>query len=115
MALLDYKLVRFSHDKRHVTATLRVYRGAITTEDEMRGTPPEPTPVTRYRRIATVAERTFEYDVPQDMSREDFLRKARAYFNNKLLTYAQANGHTVITEQQDTSDLEPVDNETGTL
>jgi hypothetical protein len=114
MALLDYKLVRFSHDKRHVTATLRVYRGAVTTEDE-RNINGEMVPVTRYRRIATVAERTFEYDVPQEMSKEDFIRKARAYFNNKLLTFTQKNGHTIITEQQDTTDLEPVDNETGNL
>jgi hypothetical protein len=114
MALLDYKLVRFSHDKRHVTATLRVYRGAVTTEDE-RNINGEMVPVTRYRRIATVAERTFEYDVPRDMTRNEFITKARAYFNNKLLTFAQNNGHTVITEQQDTTDLEAVSNETGTL
>jgi fructose-specific component phosphotransferase system IIB-like protein len=62
-----------------------------------------------------IAERTFTYDVPRDMTREEFLTKARAYLNNKLLTYAQKNGHTVITEQQDTSELESVSNETGTL
>lgn len=113
MALLDYKIVRFSHDKRHVDATVRVYRGSITTENETIGG--ELLPVTRYRRIAVVAERNFSYDVPRDMTREEFLAKARAYLNNKLLNYAQRNGHTVITEQQDTSELEAVSNETGTL
>lgn len=111
MALLDYKIVRFSHEGRHVIATVRVYRGAITTEQELvDGTLQD---VTRYRRIATVRERTFEYDVPQDMSKEDFLRKGRAHLNKKLLDFASANGHTVITQQQDTTDLEAVTNETG--
>lgn len=113
MALLDYKIVRFSHEGRHVDATVRVYRGAITTQDEETSTGLQS--VTRYRRIATVAERTFSYDVPRDMTREEFLTKARAYLNNKLLTYATAHGHTVISEQQDITDLESVSNETGTL
>lgn len=113
MALLDYKIVRLSHDKRHVDATVRVYRGAITTQNEtING---EVQSVTRYRRIATVAERTFSYDIPRDMTREEFLQKGRSYLNNKLLNYATANGHTVITEQQDISELEGVSNETGTL
>lgn len=115
MALLDYKIVRFSHEKRHVDATVRVYRGAVTTENEPVGLSGELQPVTRYRRIATVAERNFSYDVPRDMTRAEFLAKARAYLNKKLLTYANAHGHTVITEQQDISELEAVSNETGTL
>lgn len=113
MALLDYKIVRFSHDKRHVDVTVRVYRGAVTTENE--NTIDGIQPVTRYRRIAVVAERNFSYDVPRDMDRQEFLQKARAYLNNKLLNYATARGHTVITEQHDIADLEPVDNETGEL
>jgi hypothetical protein len=110
MALIDYKIVRFSHEGRHVVATVRVYRGAITTEQE-----PTPTglqDVTRYRRILKVRERTFEYDVPRDMTREEFLVKARAYLNQKLLDWAATNGHTVITEQQDTTGNEPMLNET---
>lgn len=112
MALLDYKITRLSHEGRHVTADVRVYRGAITTEQEEVNR--ELVDVTRYRRIATVRERTFEYDVPRDMTREEFLTKVRAYLNNKLLTYAAANGHTVITEQQDIADYEPVVNEVET-
>jgi hypothetical protein len=110
MALLDYKIVRFSHDGRHVTANVRVYRGAVTTEQEFVDSILQD--VTRYRRIASIGERTYEYYVPQDMSKEEFLRKARAYFNNKLIAYAQSNGHTIITQQQDTTDLEAVSNET---
>lgn len=113
MALLDYKIVRFSHEGRHVEATVRVYRGAITTENEITGLANELQPVTRYRRIAVVGERNFSYDVPRDMTRAEFLAKARAYLNNKLLTYATARGHTVITEQQDISELESVTNEGG--
>lgn len=115
MALLDYKIVRFSHEGRHVDATVRVYRGAVTTEDELTGISRELAPVTRYRRNAMVAERTFSYDVPRNMTREEFLQKARAYLNNKLLNYATAHGHTVIIEQQDITDLEEVTNDTGTL
>lgn len=109
MALLDYKIVRLSHEGRHISADIRVYRGAITTQqEEVDG---DMTDVTRYRRAAKVREFHVEYDVPRDMSREEFITKARAHLNNKLLMYAQANGHTVITEEQDTSDLEPVANE----
>ena len=115
MALLDYKIVRFSHEGRHVEATVRVYRGAITTENEIVGLTNELQPVTRYRRIAVVGERNFSYDVPRDMTRAEFLAKARAFLNNKLLNYATAKGHTVITDEQDITDLEPVSNETGTL
>lgn len=115
MALLDYKIVRFSHDKRHVVATVRVYRGAVTTENETVGPMGEQGPVTRYRRTAMLAERTFEYDVPRDMTRAEFIEKARAYINNKLLAYATKNAHTVITDQRDVSKLEAVANETGTL
>ena len=115
MALLDYKITRFSHEGRHVEVDVRVYRGAVTTENQTVDAFGTQEPVTRYRRIATVAERTFSYDVPRDMTREEFLQKGRAWLNNKLLNYAQANGHTVITEQQDLSDLEAVSNETGTL
>lgn len=109
MALLDYKIVNISHDKRHISAKIRVYRGAITTEQEEVAR--EMVDVTRYRRIAKVREFHLEYDVPRDMTRKEFLQKARAYLNNKLLAYAQANGHTVITEQHDISDYEPVLNE----
>lgn len=109
MALLDYKIVRFSHEGRHVSADIRVYRGAIATlPEEVDGQLQD---VTRYRRAAKVREFHVEYDVPRDMTREEFLQKARAYLNNKLLAYAQANGHTVITQQQGITDLEPVDNE----
>lgn len=115
MALLDYKIVKFTHEGRHVDVTVRVYRGAVTTEDEKDIVDGSMVPVTRYRRIAKVAERDFSYDVPRDMTKAKFLQKARAYFNNKLLNYATANGHTVIGQQQDITDLEAVDNETGTL
>lgn len=70
--------------------------------------------VNQYVRIAKVAERSYEYDVPRDMTREEFLVKARALLNQRLLTFAQANGHTVITQQQDTTDFEPVNNESQT-
>jgi hypothetical protein len=109
MALLDYKITRLSHNGRHVTANVRVYRGSVTTEqDSVNGTMQD---VTRYRRIAKVREFTVDYDVPRGMTRDEFATKARAYLNNKLIAYAQANGHTVINQQQDITDYEPVDNE----
>lgn len=112
MALLDYKIVRFSHEGRHVTADVRVYRGAITTAQEIVDQSLQD--VTRYRRTAKVLEKHFEYDVPSDMTRDEFLKKARAYLNKKLLDYATAHGHTVITDEQDITDLETVTNESGT-
>lgn len=106
MALLDYKIVGFSHKGRHVKVSIRVYRGAVTSEQEGAEN------VTRYRRIEKVRERTFEYDVPRDMTRDEFVRKVRAHLNQRIVTWAGANGHTVITEERDTSEYEPVDNET---
>lgn len=107
MAILDYKIVDFSHDKRHVKATVRLYTGEVTTEPETFEDTTQD--VTRYRRTAKVAEKTYEYDVPRDMTKEEFLRKGRAYLNKKLQDYATANGHTVIDEQLDLTDFEDFD------
>lgn len=105
MALIDYKIVRFSHEGRHVSALVRLYRGAMQdVEEPMVGGGTQT--VNRYVRIALVAQRTYEYDVPRDMSREEFIVKARAYLNNKLMAFAESNGHTVIPPQQDTAGLE---------
>jgi len=112
MALLDYKIVRFSHEGRHVSADICVYRGAVTTEQE--NVDGDLQDVTRYRRIAKVLERHFEVDVPRDMTREEFLIKVRAYLNKKLLDYASAKGHTIITQQQDLTDYEDFSNEVVT-
>jgi hypothetical protein len=112
MALIDYKIVQFSHEGRHVKIKARIYRGAVTTEQEE--VERELVDVTRYRRNAMVRERVFEYDVPRDMTRQEFITKVRAYLNSKLIQFAQANGHTVIDEQQDISELESVVNETET-
>lgn len=118
MALLDYKIVRFSHEGRHVSADVCVYRGSIqnVTEPDWESFEiPRPSrTVSRYVRIAKVRDFHLEYDVPRDMTRAEFLAKVRGFLNNKLVTYAQANGHTVITEQQDISDYEPVNNEIET-
>jgi len=117
MALLDYKIVRYSHNGRHVSADVRVYRGRM--EDETHTNLDGSTFTTnRYVRIAKVRTFHLEYDVPRDMTRDmtrkEFVAKVRAYLNNKLLTYAQVNGHTVISQQQDTSEYEDVVNESET-
>lgn len=113
MALLDYKIVRYSHSGRHVSADVRVYRGRM--EDETHTNLDGSTFTTRrYMRIAKVRTFHLEYDVPRDMTREEFVAKVRAYLNNKLLTYAQANGHTVISKQQDVSEYEDVANKSET-
>ncbi len=113
MALLDYKIIRYSHNGRHVSADVRVYRGRM--KDETHTNLDGSTFTTeRYMRIAKVRTFHLEYDVPKDMTREEFVRKVRAYLNNKLLTYAQKNGHTVISQQQDVSEYEDVVNESET-
>lgn len=113
MALLDYKIVRYSHNGRHVSADVRVYRGRM--EDETHTNLDGSTFTTeRYVRIAKVRTFHLEYDVPRDMTREEFVAKVRAYLNKKLLTYAQANGHTVISQQKDVSEHEDVVNESET-
>lgn len=112
MALLDYKIVRFSHEGRHVTTDVRVYRGAITTQQELVDGAMQD--VTRYRRTAMVLEKHYEYDVPIDMTREEFITKARKYLNNKLIIYANNHGHTVITKEKDVEGLDEVTNESET-
>lgn len=110
MALLDYKIVSFSHVNRHVVVKVRVYRGTVGAETEFNSITHQNESITRYRRAAKVREFTLTYDVPRDMTREEFIQKARAYLNKRLLDYAAANGHTVITEQQDITGLEEVSN-----
>ena len=112
MALIDYKIVRIQRENRHIEIVVRLYRGSVTTQDELVGMQFVSTPITRYRRTAVVAQRKFTYDIPRDMTKEEFFVKARTYLNKKLLDYAAANGHTVIDEEQDITDLEPVANET---
>lgn len=109
MALLDYKITRLSHEGRHVTVTIRVYRGSIGTESESGNG--VPTDVTRYRRIALVRERTLDFDVPRDMSANEFARKTRGVLNRRIIDWADLNGHTIISQQQDLTDYEPVLNE----
>ena len=111
MALLDYKIVNYSHEGRHVSATVRVYRGAYQNVTEPIGNGETKT-TNRYVRAAKVRERTFEYDVPRDMTRSEFITKVRAHLNKKLMEWAAANGHTVITEQQDVTAYEAGLNET---
>ena len=114
MALLDYKISNFSRDGRHVKALVTVSRGSFQDVVEP-VTPPSvtggTTTVSRYVRIAKVRERIFEADVPRDMTAGEFFRKVRAHLNKKLLDWASANGHTVITAQQDISEYEPFSNE----
>jgi hypothetical protein len=112
MALLDYKIVRYSHEGRHVSADVRVYRGSVTTEQEYFDG--QMVDITRYRRIAKVREFHLEYDVPRDMTRTEFFTNVRGYLNKKLVNYAAANGHTVITPQQDVADYEAGVNEVET-
>lgn len=112
MALIDYKIRKLSHEKRHVSINVAIYRGRIqdvTQYDFMTGNDVVTPNV--YVRIAKMREFTIEYDVPRDMTRQEFLTKAQAYLNNKILTYAQNNNHTVISVQHDITKLEPVTNE----
>lgn len=109
MALLDFKIAKIQKNKRHIAVTINVYRGKVTIEDEL--VDDKLAPVKRYRRIAKVGSRTFEYDVPKDMTRKEFMPKARAFLRNKLLTFAETKSHTVITQQRDISKLEAVTNE----
>lgn len=110
MALVDYKIKSFSHEGRRVSVTVGVYRGAF--QDVEIGTPSAPETVNVYVRTNLLATRSYQYTVPRDMTRQEFLIMARGYLNDKLLTWASANGHTVIDQQQDTSQTEVVAEET---
>lgn len=112
MALIDYKIKRLSHEKRHVTVDISVYRGAFQDVSYFDPILNE-TVITPnvYVRIAKVRDITMEYDVPKEMTRQEFFEKAQAYINNKILALADKGGHTVIEVQRDVSKLEAVTNE----
>lgn len=110
MALIDYKIARITRDNRHVEAVINIYRGSyqdVTRTDIFGNT----TTVNKYVRAARVAQRRLAYDVTRDMTKDEFLQKARAYLNSKLLAFADKNRHTVIAPQQDVTKLEAVSNE----
>lgn len=111
MAILDYKVKSFSHENRHVKIVVIVYRGSLQSVNyvDLDGQPFMVDNV--YTRIAKVREFTLDYDVPRDMTRKEFFEKAQVYLNDKLIKFAQKNGHTVISQQTDKIGLEPVLNE----
>jgi hypothetical protein len=91
--MIDYKFNSIIRDGTQTTVNLTIYRGAITTEDEMVGLPPTPTPVIRYRRsqILGTYQRTLDRDVTEE--------QVRRAINQFLITRASQLGETVITEQ----------------
>lgn len=111
MALIDYKIVKLQRDGRHVIAIVRLYRGAMQDVNE-RGAQGTTVIVNRYVRIAPIVERTFEYDLLRDMSQEEFMKKAEYFLNKKLIDFASARGHTIISGQEVVTGLEAVSNET---
>lgn len=111
MALLDFKIVGIKRTGRQISALVRVFRGQYTNvpvRDPFTGV--ESTEL-QYKRIAKVLEKVYQYEIPRDMTKDEFFAKARAYFRKKLIDYATANGHTVITDQLDITDWEPMTNE----
>lgn len=111
MALIDYKIRSFSHDKRSVKVAITIYRGSLQTVTYTDLFGQSVTVPNTYVRIAKVRDLLIEYDVPRDMTRREFFEKAQAYLNDKIVKFATANGHTVITQQTDKTGLEPVINE----
>lgn len=113
MALLEYKIAGVSHNGSHASAIVRVYRG---TMQDITVTSPNGTQriENQYVRAAKVRDFNLEYDIPRTMDEIEFLRKARARLNARIIDFANANGHTVVNYQQDVSENEPVHNENET-
>lgn len=93
--MVDYKINDIRRDGTTTTVNITVYRGTISTQDEIiPGTiPPTIGPVTRYRRNIKVG--TFERTLDRDVTEE----QVRARLNEFLATRAALLGETVITEQ----------------
>lgn len=111
MAIIDYKIKNFSHLRRNVKVVISVFRGTyqnITYTDPI--TFQQVTANNVYVRVAKVRDFTFEYEVTRDMTRAEFIEKARAYLNEKIVDFATRNGHTVINQQTSVVGLEPVIN-----
>lgn len=111
MALIDYKIRNVSRAGRRVSVSLSVFRGSMqdVTVTDPKGVQ---TIENQYVRTAKVVDRTYTFDITRDMTVGEFLGKIFAYLNDKLVKFAETNGHTVITKQQDTAGMESVSNET---
>lgn len=75
--MIDYKITKLiKHDDGSAEVSIKVYRGSVTTENELSGL--EVKPVTRYRRTQMVGEKIFT--VPIGVSIEDL----REMLNEKV-------------------------------
>lgn len=96
MATLDYKIVSWSKDVNQYTVHVRLYRGAVTTEQE-----PDRdgnlVDMTRYRRAAMVAQRRFTFT--SDLTPNQL----RKWLNAKIKARVEAMGHTLADFQTNSS------------
>lgn len=95
--MIDYKFNSIVRDGTQTTVNLTIYRGAVTTTDELVSASvdelPTLQPVTRYRRnqIIGTYQRTLDRDVTE--------QQIRTAINNFIVTRAAQIGETVIPEQ----------------
>jgi len=96
---IDYKIKSFKLTQNGISADIRIYKGATTTENEKDTANPDSdvlVPVTRYRRDEMVKEVTLELDAQQ------VANLFRKYVNKKMVKEASDRGATIISEQQST-------------
>jgi len=93
--MIDFKISTIRRDA-NVTVTVRIYQGAITTEDEKDITRAM-VPVTRYRRTSKVREHTITFPNATDEQILKLLRK-------KLKRMAVKRKDVTIPEQSDAMD-----------
>lgn len=94
--MIDYKITNFKINNRGISATVNVYKGDVTTEDEqVAGGDTEA--VTRYRRSQKVKSVDINLD-PLQVS-----RLFEKYVNKKIQAEAAKIGETIISEQDSTS------------
>lgn len=113
MALIDYKFTNIVRDGRRLRLHISVYRGSF--KDLPQYLDDELITVNRYSRDAKVLERTVEITTPQSLTKEQYEDQAMKYINKKIVDYATSRGHTVITEQTDSTGVLTMDSETGNL
>lgn len=110
MALLDYKVAGVSHNGSHVTVAVNVHRGSFqdVQVNFLDGTSKT---ISVFVRAAKVRSFVLEYDLLRTMNETEFLQKLFKFLNRKLVTWATAHGHTVISQQQDIEGVEEANNE----
>jgi len=101
MSIIDYKIVRLSHEGRYVKIKVRVYAGSFGAVKEIEPDTGLKKTTNKYVRSKKIQDFELEYYVPENMSRQEFIKTAQIFLNERLIAFAGKKGYVVIDQQKD--------------